>query len=71
MIPAKIRAQVVASRPAQGLPGHVADQAFLDRLAVHILAARSQHNGGPGTRRGRRDHLAAAKEAKGRCNATP
>jgi hypothetical protein len=69
MTSAKIRAQVVASRRAQGLPDCIADQAFLDRLAVHILAA--QHNGGPGTRRGRRDRHAAAMTAEGRSDGTP
>jgi hypothetical protein len=69
MTPAKIRAQVVASRRAQGLPDHIADQAFLDLLAGHILA--TQHNGGPGTRRGRRDHRAAAMTTEGRSDGTP
>jgi hypothetical protein len=34
----KIRAQVVASRRAQGLPDHVTAEAFLDRLAAEVLA---------------------------------
>jgi hypothetical protein len=34
----KIRAQVVASRRAQGLPDHVTAETFLDRLAAEVLA---------------------------------
>jgi hypothetical protein len=69
---AEIRAPVRDSRRRQGLPEHVTDAGVLDRLAARLLAdVRLEHNGGPGTRRGRRDHSAAAKEAKGSSHATP
>jgi hypothetical protein len=69
----RIHAQVRDSRRRQGLPEHVQDAAVLDRLAARLLAdVRPDHNGAPGTRGpGRRDHPAAAKQAKGRSHATP
>jgi hypothetical protein len=37
MIPADIRAQVVESRRAQGLPDHVTAETFLYQLATEVL----------------------------------
>jgi hypothetical protein len=38
MTPAEIRAQVVESRLAQGLPDHVTAETFLGQLAREVLA---------------------------------
>ena len=64
----RIHAQVCDSRRRQGLPEHVQDAGVLDRLAARLLAdVRLEHDGAPGpVSPGRRDHPAAAKEAKGR-----
>jgi hypothetical protein len=80
MIPAEVRAQVIASRRAQGLPDHITAQTFHDQLARKVLPdneliaerAMTEDNGAPGTRvPGRRDHPAAAKTKRGRPHATP
>jgi hypothetical protein len=69
---AEIRAQVVDSRRAQGLPDHVTAETVLDQLAREVLAVRPEYNDAPGTRvPGRRDHPAAAKQQKGRGDGTP
>lgn len=40
MTPAEIRAQVIASRRAQGLPDHVQDATLLAELAAAVVAGR-------------------------------
>jgi hypothetical protein len=50
-----VRRQVVASRRRQGRTDSVEDADLLDRLAARLLAdIRPQHDGGPGSRPGRR-----------------
>jgi hypothetical protein len=66
----RIRAQVRSTRRSQGFAAHVTDLGVLDRLAARVLAdARPEHNGGPGTRPGRRSTTPRA--TKGRGDGTP
>jgi hypothetical protein len=68
----RIRAQVRSTRRSQGLAAHVTDLGVLDRLAARVLVdARPEHNGGPGTRRGRRLTTPPLPTKEGRGDGTP
>jgi hypothetical protein len=61
----RIAAIVRRTLDEQGLSLEVRDPVVLHTVAVHILAARSQHNGGPGSSPGRRATASPPHTRKG------